>query len=86
MNRYGAFLAVLLGSAVSAHERPAGPPVLLQARDLPVAVDAKALQQQFDALSSMPGVAMQRPPPSLPGSTAARITVLAARSADFWIV
>jgi hypothetical protein len=59
MIRYGAFVAVLLGSAVSAHERPAGPPVLLQARDLPVAVDAKALQQQFDALSSMPDVQVQ---------------------------
>lgn len=59
MRRYSAFLAILLGVALSARERPAGPPVLLQARDLPMAVEAEALRQQFEALSSMPEVQVQ---------------------------
>lgn len=59
MRKYSAFLAILLAVAGSAGERPAGPPLLLQSRDLPVAVEAEALQQQFAALSSMPEVQVQ---------------------------
>ena len=59
MRRHSAFLAILLAVAVSAGERPAGPPLLLKTRDLPVAVDTEALQQQFAELSSMPEVQVQ---------------------------
>src|SRR5262249_9511218 len=45
--------------AALARERPSGPPVLLQARELTVPVEAKALQEQFEALSSMPDVEVE---------------------------
>lgn len=59
MRRCGAFLAIFLAATASAGERPAGPPVLLRAGDLPTAVEAEALQHQFAALSSMPEVKVQ---------------------------
>jgi hypothetical protein len=51
-----ALVAILVAVTASAAVRHAGPPVLLKASDLPVAVEAEALQRQFDALSAMPEV------------------------------
>jgi hypothetical protein len=59
MRGCGVFLALFLGGVVSARERPAGPPVLLHETDLTTAVEADALQRQFEALSSMPEVQVQ---------------------------
>jgi hypothetical protein len=59
MRRYSALVAMLLFAAVATAGRPAGPPVLLKAEDLPVAVESAVLQKQFDALSAMPSVQVE---------------------------
>ena len=59
MRRYCAFVAILFVVTASAREWPAGPPVRLQAKDLPIPVEAEVLKQQFEALSSMPEVEVQ---------------------------
>ena len=50
---------MLLSVAVTAAEKPSGPPILLKAADLPVAVEPEALHQQFEALSAMPSVLVE---------------------------
>ena len=57
--RFVALSAVLLLVIASAGGSPAGPPVLLQSRNLPTAVEPEALQRQFATLSSMPGVEVE---------------------------
>ncbi len=56
MRRLSATALILLAVAASAGERPAGPPALQKSANLSVPVAAEALQEQYAALSAMPGV------------------------------
>jgi hypothetical protein len=59
LRRFGVLASIALAVTASAGDRPAGLPVLLKSADLPIPVDAEALQQQFAALSAMPDVQIE---------------------------
>ena len=59
MNRCLTAAAVLLVGTAASAQQAGGPPLLLKAENLPIAVEKATLQNQFDALSAMPSVAVE---------------------------